>query len=1135
VPELGKATYVLTLSTALYKGELAAAEAETEATTAAIQKEFERASKSVNTLGVSMGVTAGEVTAASTEIQGEMAATGDAALAMGTKSEAAGARTMSVFTRMKTEGASLVSAGKTWSRAFLPLYAALGVGAKMAIDFQSQMLLIQTQAGGTARDVKILSQQVLDLAKVMPQGPNELARGLYHAFSLMHDSTMAMRVLKAAANGAMVGMSDLESTVSALGGAVRTGIPGTENYAQAMATLNGIVGAGNMRMEDLVAALGTGVLPTAKLAGLTLREVGAALATMTDENIPATQAMTRFKTALMLMQAGSKQADKALGEIGLSGSILGFVTRSQGFGAALDLILQRLKRLHDSKQVLDLANSFKQGQISMDQFIATAQKTASFQLLSKAFGGARGAATIMLLLNNLGVYNQKLGQIDQSSATYAQSIIDSHKSMRNQLKTAWSSIEVALIDLGNTVAPVLVSLAGAAAKVADAFTKLPGPVRNGIAVMALFLGAIGPVMVISGKVMRALALLGGGFRGVGTAAEEGAATTTAATATIEAEAATAGGAVAGLRTKLLAMNGLRVVATIVIAYEILKALKDELNGPPGSGSGWQDFHAGKHGEAKQGGVGQLINALTGGHFGGKKGGFLGLDHVPGLNKIFGKGGGNKTKELSYNDKVGYIAWAAQKLGIDPKAALAVAYAEGGFSGKIGDSGHAYGPFQLNNAGGVITKMYPGKMSAAAQAFANSAQGIWWALSQMKSARGLDTDAAIKAIIGNFERPGDLKAGKNASAQARMYAATSTGDYARAMEFLGTGGVYVPPTPAPHVPDAGKGGKGGGKINPKKWRENKTWIALQTAEANAETSGSKARQLQALQAEMAFLNQLHFKGAAGLDVAQERASVKSQLDSLTKVAKPSKTKIAKGWMEAKPWVILEGQLSMADAGGHKVQEKALLHKEITYLTKLLMGTKEGTQKWLALTEEKASKISMLKSLDPKKSGKGSKSLAKILGPTWTRAKINEHNAAMTAGLKDDIRAMKAEEDILTKKIKAEKGHNDILEKLTAERARVHKKRLALEKKAANELTATQKQLVEIQAAMDLRGSFFAEFASSIFHQTPQGLALGASAVTVSPSESNKSAVFNTTNHYNEIPRDRHMVERGMSRAARAVFG
>lgn len=94
-----------------------------------------------------------------------------------------------------------------------------------------------------------------------------------------------------------------------------------------------------------------------------------------------------------------------------------------------------------------------------------------------------------------------------------------------------------------------------------------------------------------------------------------------------------------------------------------------------------------------------------------------------------------------------IIEGARARGIDPQAALAVARVEG-LGGGVGDGGHAFGPFQLNDAGGVLTNR-PGNH----RQFAESPAGINWALDQIAGvARGLHGRGAVNAIVRRFERP-----------------------------------------------------------------------------------------------------------------------------------------------------------------------------------------------------------------------------------------------------------------------------------------------------------------------------------------------------------------------------------------------
>ncbi len=97
---------------------------------------------------------------------------------------------------------------------------------------------------------------------------------------------------------------------------------------------------------------------------------------------------------------------------------------------------------------------------------------------------------------------------------------------------------------------------------------------------------------------------------------------------------------------------------------------------------------------------------------------------------------------------------AKKYGLDPNAVLAVARGEGGLSyGAVGDGGHAFGPFQMNDAGGVLTGRF-GSSQARAR-YANSPAGLSEALRAMSGvARGLSGPAAVRAIISRYERPAD---------------------------------------------------------------------------------------------------------------------------------------------------------------------------------------------------------------------------------------------------------------------------------------------------------------------------------------------------------------------------------------------
>lgn len=134
------------------------------------------------------------------------------------------------------------------------------------------------------------------------------------------------------------------------------------------------------------------------------------------------------------------------------------------------------------------------------------------------------------------------------------------------------------------------------------------------------------------------------------------------------------------------------------------------------------------------------------------------------------------------------AWARQR-GLDPQAVLAVARTEG-LGGGIGDGGHAFGPFQLNDAGGVITGKFPGQSQDQVQQWAWSPSGVNYALAGIqKVAGGLQGAPAINAIVHGFERPADQPS-----------------EISKALSYYGGGAPSSSPVPlaagaAPSVPSA----------------------------------------------------------------------------------------------------------------------------------------------------------------------------------------------------------------------------------------------------------------------------------------------------------------------------------------------
>lgn len=156
--------------------------------------------------------------------------------------------------------------------------------------------------------------------------------------------------------------------------------------------------------------------------------------------------------------------------------------------------------------------------------------------------------------------------------------------------------------------------------------------------------------------------------------------------------------------------------------------------------------------------------------------------------------------------------AAGEWHVEPAAMLAVAMMEGA-NGGIGDSGTAYGPWQIHLEDGRVPA-FKGRPRHDEQlnAWAWSVAGIRYAASHIAQAgAGFQVGhGAIRTIVYRYEKPAD-KAGEYAGAVARYDYATKTSPDARAyfagfMRGVAGGGSPPPlPPPGPVLADDAKSG------------------------------------------------------------------------------------------------------------------------------------------------------------------------------------------------------------------------------------------------------------------------------------------------------------------------------------------
>jgi hypothetical protein len=481
-------------------------------------------------------------------------------------------------------------------------------GVKAATNFEQAMARVHTQAGASNDEVKALSGQILTLSPKVGVGPEQLADSLYHVESAGFRASKAMDLVAASAKLSQIGGADIEQSTQAIIGVMASGIKGVKDANDAVALLNTTVGTGDMKMSQLVKAIGTDILPTAKAVGLSFEDVGAALATITDNATPADQVATRLKTSLLTLIKPSNQQSDAFNEIHMSAlQVANDFQKPDGLLVAVRDLKSHLEAAYPASQSTKLSleqitadtQSYYKGLIEQGANVKDATKMSqdyakslqnggtaavlAANTLARALGGSKTAGIFLTLIGETDRLASKYDAFGDSTSRAAKlqeawaKQQDTAKQKLADLKAAW---DVFLVRVGNAILPDLKS-------VVSVLAQHPGIIK-GAAVAVGILGSAWAALKI-GTLIQNLGRVAAAILGMGTASAT-AATEVAALGgaqglgAVEREAGAASGAVGRFgntfASRGLLLGGAAVVGLAGIAGAIHEIMDDSIKGLP---------------------------------------------------------------------------------------------------------------------------------------------------------------------------------------------------------------------------------------------------------------------------------------------------------------------------------------------------------------------------------------------------------------------------------------------------------------------------------------------------------------------------------------------------------------------------
>jgi TP901 family phage tail tape measure protein len=169
---------------------------------------------------------------------------------------------------------------------------------KVAGDFEAQLNTINTIARETPKGLKAIGDSIRGIARATGTPLEELTQGYYDLLSAGIAASDAQKVLAASNRLAIGGLASTAETVDLLTTAINSYGFEAKSAGSIADVFAKAIERGKLTAADLAATFAQ-VAPIAKASGIGLREISAGFARLTASGVPAAEAATQMRSAII--------------------------------------------------------------------------------------------------------------------------------------------------------------------------------------------------------------------------------------------------------------------------------------------------------------------------------------------------------------------------------------------------------------------------------------------------------------------------------------------------------------------------------------------------------------------------------------------------------------------------------------------------------------------------------------------------------------------------------------------------------------------------------------------------------------------------------------------------------------------
>jgi TP901 family phage tail tape measure protein len=349
---------------------------------------------------------------------------------------------------------------------------------KMAADFQQGMTRLQTGAGESAKNIKMVGDGILAMAGQVGESTKDLSAGMYLIESAGFHGADGLNVLRDAAEGAKVGNADMATVADAVTTALNAYHLGADQAAAATNALIAAEGQGKTNLEALSASLST-VAPIAAVAHVSLNEVLAAMATMTGQGTDAASAATYLKQTIGQLSNPTGKAAQEMKSLGLDATQVSLNLGKNGLASTLLMLTDAIESKMGPAGTVLIQHLQKAAASSTDfqkvlASLPPAQQTYIGALANMVGGTKSMQAALELTGDNMKTFTDNTAIINEKVKAGGANIEGwalVQKNFNQRMAEAKGTVEALGIRIGSALLPAAQKVLNVTMDVVQWFTK----------------------------------------------------------------------------------------------------------------------------------------------------------------------------------------------------------------------------------------------------------------------------------------------------------------------------------------------------------------------------------------------------------------------------------------------------------------------------------------------------------------------------------------------------------------------------------------------------------------------------------------------------------------------------------------